>query len=174
MPYKKLKDSYPQKYHKQETTKAHTSGKNSEQKPKGPEKLVTDEEKQVLRQIYSEATQSTHSLHECDDRNQAERFEAYLNWHFKNQELQIECRVIREKEVNCFQIGLYEKKTPEEVQRIEWGNKKAVMKALIKKWGINERKGKYYNRKSGKSPNPYWKKDKEKDTKESVEKRAKE
>ena len=138
MPYKKLNGSYPQKYHRQETTKTLTSGKKSEQKQRGPEKLVTDEEKQALRQIYSEAIQSTHSLHECKDRNQAERFEAYLNWHFRNQDLQIECRVIREKEVNCFHIGLYEKKTPEEVKRIEWGNKKAVMKALIKKWGIND------------------------------------
>jgi len=58
------------------------------------------------------------------------------------------------------------------VQRIEWGNKKAVMKALIKKWGINERKGKYVNRKNAKSPNPYWKNSKEKDTKESTEKRT--
>ena len=129
------------------------------QPPKGPENIISDGERPTLRSLYEQAVRFHHFLFECGDNDQALRFETYLNWHFENEGLPVRTKVIRRKELNCFQIDRQRKiLTPQEVMA-RADAKKRFMTALIAKWGIkNGKQRRYYSKtKRGTTNNPYWK-----------------
>lgn len=127
--------------------------------PKGPERIISETEKGTCRKLFEQAVRFHHFLFECGDADQALRFETYLNWHFENEHLPIRTKVIRTKELNCFQMDRQRKiLTPQEVMA-RADAKKRFMTALIAKWGIkNGKQRRYYSKtKRGTTNNPYWK-----------------